>query len=146
MLNDDLTRLREIVTNGGGAVSIDAALAPVAATGDPDTIKPLLQMLRDGANDHGMWSILHAAEAHSDAAYVTHLLDALPQMANDAPGWSSILMMRVLNSETARSELVRQLRGAPQESRLAAATVCEEINRVDVRFLSKTTVVLVAAR
>lgn len=146
MLDNDLTRLREIIAIGGDAVAIDNALVPVSAAQDPRSIEPLLLMLRDDANDHGMWSLLHAAEAYDDKTYVTAFVGALPKIASTAPGWSSILMMRVLNSETSRHELVRQLRDAPRASRVTAASVCEDINRADVRFLAKTTVVLVACK
>lgn len=146
MLDNDLTRLREIIAIGGDAVAIDNALVPVSAAQDPRSIEPLLLMLRDDANDYGMWSLLHAAEAYDDNTYVTAFVGALPQIVSTASGWSSVLMMRVLNSETARHELARQLRDAPQASRVTAASVCEDINRTDVRFLAKTTVVLVACK
>ena len=146
MLDDDLTRLKETLAKGGDAAAINMALAPIAAARDPRSIKPLLLMLRDDQDDHGMWSILHVAEAHNDQTYVKAYVDTLPDIVSTAPGWSSVLMMRVLNSDTAQHELARQLRDAPQASRVAAASICEDINEADMRFMAKTTAVLVACK
>lgn len=145
MLDDDLSRLRRVISNGDPATAIDAALVPIAATRDARAIRPLLLMLNDDVEDDGLWSLVHAAEQFDEATYVESFLRALPDLVVASTRWASILMMRTLNNDDTRAELVRQLRDAPDEVRRTATTLCESINERDVRFLAKTTAVLVAA-
>jgi hypothetical protein len=146
MLDTNLKRLRQAVLRGEPATVIDGALAPVAETEDPAIIRPLLLMLNDHSDDDGMWSLVHAAEQFSDTVYVGEFLETLPDLVASSGRWASILMMRVLNNDTAKSEAVRQLREAAPDKRRAAASLCEKINNVDPRFLAKTTPLLIAVR
>ncbi len=125
---------------------IDAALAPIAKCQDPRTIKALLLMLNDDGEDDGMWSLVHASEQFSDAVYVDQFLEVLPNLIVSSGRWASILMMRILNHDSTRAEVVRQLQNAPQEARRSATWLCERINEVDPRFLAKTAPVVVAAQ
>lgn len=144
-LKKKLAILRGIVEDGADTLAIDGALAPIAEAQDPSTIAPLLLLLRDVQDDHGMWSILHAAEQFDDKTYLSSFLSVLPDVEAVAPKWASILVMRVLNSDTYRLELARQLRDADAAVRRSTKQICERINSVDPQFLAKTTVVLVAA-
>jgi hypothetical protein len=102
-------------------------------------------MLNDETEDDAMWSLVHAIERFDDATYVRQFLAALSGIVVGSSRWASILMMRLLNSDTSRAELIRQIRKAPVETRKAAAFICEGINSRDIRFMAKTTGVLVAA-
>lgn len=144
-LKTKLAILRQVVEDGADTLAIDAALAPIAEAQDQSTIAPLLLLLRDVQDDHGMWSILHAAEQFDDRTYLSSFLSVLPDVEAMAPRWASILVMRVLNSDTSRLELVRQLLGADAAIKRSAKQICERINAVDPQFLAKTTVILVAA-
>lgn len=146
MSRDDLNTLRQVIEKGGGTLAIDAALAPVAAAVDPRTITPLLMMLRETDDDYGMWSIVHAAEQFDHSTYISGFLAALPDMASASPYWASITTMRVLNSDEARAELVRQLKRSPVAAKDAARRVCEQINERDLAFMAKTAAVLAATR
>ena len=144
-LKTQLAILKQVVEDGADTLAIDAALTPIAEAQDRSTIAPLLFVLRDVQDDHGMWSILHAAEQFDDRTYLSSFLSVLPDVEAIAPRWASILVMRVLNSDTCRLELVRQLRGADAAIKRSAKQICERINAVDPQFLAKTTVILVAA-
>jgi hypothetical protein len=146
MIAQALINLRSIVEGGGGVLEIDAAVVPVAAMQDPQSITPLLLMLRETDDDNGMWSILHAAEKFDHSTYVSSVMAALPEMVSVSPYWASIVIMRLLNSDAARAELVRQLQGSSVAAKDAAKRLCEKINESDVRFMAKTTAVLIAAR
>lgn len=91
-----------------------------------------------------MWSLVHAAERFDDMVYVASFLEALPALAIASTRWASVLMMHLLNSDTVRPELVRQLRIAASDVKRSAVFLCEQINDTDARFLAKTTAVLVA--
>ncbi len=145
MLEDDFARLRRVISNGEGATAIDAALAPIAGDQDPRIIGPLLLMLNDDTDDDGLWSLVHAAEHFDNATFVESFLRTLPDLVVASTRWASILMMRSLNSDAARAELVRQLRQSPHDVKRSAALLCEKINERDARFLAKTTSVLIAS-
>lgn len=146
MLEEDLKRLRGLFADGQSVALTDAALVPIAAARNPASIKPLLLMLNDDSEDHGMWSLVHAAEQFECMIYIAHFIETLPDLVIASRRWASILMMRVLNSEEYKLELVRQLRNASVSSRSTAASICEDINQTDPIFLAKTVPVIIAAR
>jgi len=145
MLVNELTRLRSVIAHGGTAREIDAALEPIASASDPRAIGALLLMLNDETEDDAMWSLVHAAEQFDDNTYIRQLLAVFSELVVASSRWASILIMRMLNSDRCRAELVRQTRTAPVETRKAVAQICEWINGRDARFLAKTAAVLIAA-
>jgi hypothetical protein len=144
MLANDLITLRDVVARGGNALEIDGALLPLFAHSDPSIIAPILLLLNENGDQDGMWSMLHTAESFEGAAYIAGLLRALPELAQSCPEWAKIVMIRTINSDAYRVELVRQLSEAKTPAREAAATICERINE-DARFHSKTWPVLAVA-
>lgn len=147
-LADALGELRLAVqmTGEGSVPAIDAALAQVTKYGSPQSIGPLLLMLDDrAAYDEGMFSLIHAAEAFEDSVYVRELLGVLPELRVAAPRWASIVLIRVLNSDGTRADLVRALRDAAPAAKLAAKWLCNKVNERNPKFMSKTLPVLAAA-
>lgn len=141
----DQLRLAAELTGEGSVRAIDAALAQVTRFGSPDSIGPLLLILDDGATyDEGMFSLIHAAEAFEDATYVRELLAVLPMLRDASPSWASTVLIRTLNNDGARGELVRALRHADPSVKQAAKWLCEKVNERSPRFVSKTFPVLVA--
>lgn len=71
-------------------------------------------------------SIVHVAESVDDTPYVSALLAVLPALSASSPRWTSIVLMRVLNSSQAQHELVRQLRdaSAPIKESVRVHTLC----------------------
>lgn len=145
MLDADIALLRRTISNGGTPIEIDQALAPVASARDPRAIGRLLTLLNDDLPDEGLWSVVHAAEQFDDRTYVSHFLSTLPDLVVASKRWASILIMRALNSDATRMEIVCQIREADVEVRRTATLLCEQINERDIRFLAKTTPLLVAA-
>ena len=128
------------------AAAFEGLLADVVALRTPDSIIPLLDLLRDNAKyDELMFSIIHGIEIFDDHAYVGEILRGAPLLCSKSPRWASIIFMRVLNSEPARFELVRRLRDATPEVKAVIKSLMEKINARSVQFLPKTTAVLVAA-
>jgi len=148
-LDSALLALQAIVQNESGlsVQELDAALARVAAFGSPRTAAPLLKLLDDQAQqDERMFSLIHAAEAFDDDAYVPELLTVLPSLRERSPKWASIVLLRALNNEHTRVALVHAVRNAASPIREAVQWLCERINERGAQFLSKTLPVLLAVR
>lgn len=96
--------------------------------------------------DESMFSIIHAAEASNDEEYIRAVLAVFADIMRSAPRWTSIVLMRVLNSRSAQLEMVRQLRDAPASTKASVREMCERINAVSPEFLSKTVPVILASR
>jgi hypothetical protein len=145
--NDRLADLRREIESGGARpLVIDTAVAELAQEADPRLSADLLSLLSDAvADDDGMWTLVHTAESVSDKAYVAALLGVFPRLVEQAPRWTSIVLMRVLNSATSQEEMVRQLQSAQAPTKDAVRTTCERINAVSPEFLAKTIPVTLAA-
>jgi hypothetical protein len=121
-------------------------LSQIIALKNADSIAPLIASLDDQSPfDELMFSIIHGIESFDNTIYIKALLKKVSVFCETSPRWASIVFMRILNSETARLELVRQLRSAEQPVKISIKLLMEKINARDVRFLAKTTVVIVAA-
>lgn len=137
---------REIETEGARPAVIDSAVNELLADADEHLTRDLLSLLSDKAgHDEGMFSLIHAAESSDDSAYVRALLSVFPHLVSSAPRWASIVLMRVLNSASAQSEMVRQLRDASAPVKESVREMCRRINEISPQFLSKTVPVTVAA-
>jgi hypothetical protein len=137
---------REIETGGARPAVIDVVVSKLLANDNGHLPTDLLLSLSDRADhDEGMFSLIHAAETADDGAYVRALLSVFPSLMASAPRWASIVLMRVLNSESARLEMVRQLRDASTSVKKAVHEMCERINKVSPKFLSKTIPVTLAS-
>ena len=137
---------REIATSGARPAVIDIAVSELLAYDDERLSSDLLLLLSDSAkHDEGMFSLVHAAESVDERVYVRSLLSIFPQIMSSSPRWASIVLMRVLNSETARLEAVRQLRDMPNNIKADVREMCRRINEVNPQFLKKTIPVTLAA-
>lgn len=135
-----LAELRHEIESGGASPAvIDGAINKLLSFADERFSRDMLLLLSDGAKyDEGMFSLIHAAESVDDARYVRELIAVFPVLLVSSPRWASIVLMRVLNSSTAQSELVNQLRDSPSEVKEAVREMCRRINEVSPKFLSKT--------
>jgi hypothetical protein len=70
----------------------------------------------------------------------------LPELTRNAPKWTSIVLMRMLNNALAKGALVRELMNASVEAKQAATWLCQKINERSVSFVEKTLPVLLAAK
>lgn len=146
-LSELIAELQSIDPDNPDNVSaFEGGLKEVIAQQTPASIVPLLSLLRDNAQyDELMFSIIHGLEVFADRAYVAEILRGAPLLFSKSPRWASIIFMRVLNSEPTRLELIRQLRDADLDTKVAIKSLMENINARSVRFLSKTVAVIVAA-
>lgn len=147
--NELQTLRREIETGGARTLVIDACVDVLLAEGGKSLAADLLSMLSDKAEyDEGMFTLVHAAESLDVAPYVSYvsaLLSVFPALFTSSPRWASIILMRVINGDASRHELVRQLRSAPAPVKESVRVMCARINEVSPEFLSKTVPVTLAA-
>jgi hypothetical protein len=137
---------REIDTGGARPAVIDAHVDALLTEGGDTLVEDLLSSLSDEAEyDEGMFTLVHAAESIADTPYVSALLMVFPTLLAASPRWASIVLMRVMNSDASRHELVRQLRDASAPIKESVREMCERINGVSPEFLSKTIPVTLAA-
>lgn len=140
---------REIETGGARPSIIDSHIDTLLTEGGATLAEDMLALLSDRAEfDEGMFSIIHAVESLDEApygSYVSALLSVFPTLSASSPRWASIVLMRVMNSNASRHELVRQLRDAPASIKESVRTMCERINEVSPEFLTKTVPVTLAA-
>jgi hypothetical protein len=131
----------------GNAKIFDAILSEIVELRNPHSVVPLLGLLRDtSVFDELMFSIIHSIEIFDDHVYVAEILNGIVPLSTKAPRWASIIIMRMLNSEPTRLELVRQLRNAQPDVKRTVGKLIEAINAQSTDFLPKTIAVLIATR
>ena len=150
MYDNELQALRcEIETGGARPSVIDDRVDALLTEGGANLAEDLLALLSDKAEyDEGMFSIIHAVESLDETpygSYVSALLSVFPTLSASSPRWASIGLMRVMNSDASRHELVRQLRNAPAPTKESVRIMCERINEVSPEFLNRTVPVTIAA-
>ena len=145
-LNDLYEELRHIDTRSEGFVPrFEQVLAEVGVFKDADSIVALSRFFDDESEyDEAMFSIIHLIESFDDITYIGKLLEATSELCSSRPRWASIIFMRVLNSESAKREFIRQLRTASVDVKQNIRALMEKINARSVKFLEKTTPVLIA--
>ena len=148
--DSELQALRcEIETEGARPSVIDSHVDALLTEGGENLAEDLLALLSDKAEyDEGMFSIIHAVESLDEApfaSYVSAILSVFPTLSASSPRWASIILMRVMNSDASRHELVRQLRDARAPIKESVRSMCDQINEVSPEFLSKTVPVTLAS-
>jgi hypothetical protein len=145
-LDDLYEELRQIDTRSESFVPrFEQILAEVGAFKDADSIVALSQFFDDESEyDEAMFSMIHLIESFDDVTYIGKLLEATPELCLSKPRWASIIFMRVLNSESTKRELIRQLRMASTDVKQNIRALMEKINARSVKFVEKTTPVLIA--
>jgi len=140
MIDDELKHLNCMVSNGT-AIEIDDALLPLLGRSDPRIIAPILRLLNETGDQAGMWSIVHSAESFTGPEYVSGFLHALPELSQTCIWWTEVLLMRILNSDECRTELMEQLHDAPAMTKEGVTAICQKVSD-DARFRDRTAAVL----
>ncbi len=148
-LTDAIQRLREIESHRDDTYveDFENVLISIAELNDPDSIVLLVEFLDDDAPfDELMFSIIHNIEIHDGTTYCRELLKIVPQMRFRSPHWASIVFLRILNSDSTRTELIHQIRNAPNEAKVAVRRLMEKISDRGPGFAEKTKSVIIATR
>lgn len=147
-LPDLLEKLRgaSLDRNDGYARRFEAILAEIIALRDPSCVPALAALLDDDSPlGEPMCALIGAIEKFEPVDYVRESLVVAADLGSRAPGWALILFSRMLNSHDARAELIRLLPESPLEARRAVRLVMGRLNSRDVRFVARTTPVIMAA-
>lgn len=148
-LEQSIKSLVEVVQkdNFGDVQAIDISLAKVMAFNDPSVIRPLMHLLEDSAQyDEAIFSIIHCIESFDDNVYITEFLKELPYLVTKSPRWASILLIRILNSVSARECITKKVYFSTPDIKAAVLWLIERINEMSPKFLEKTTGLMVAAK
>jgi len=116
------------------------------SAGQPGIVAGLYRLLDDSfLFDGPLFRFVHVAERANTPTYVAELLNVAPTLILSAPKWASIILMRVLNHQPTRDELVRQLTKAAPHQKASMRRLMDAINAESPDFLARTTPVIVAA-
>jgi hypothetical protein len=120
------------------AIEVDTAILNALPMNSPSWIATLLRALVDDATDDaGMFSLIHTAEAFGDDLYIEGFIAVIPDLVRTAPRWASILLMRVINSESAKAYLIKTLLLQSADTVDSVVWLCDAIGRrgrdLDVR-------------
>ena len=145
-LSSMISELHEVDRSAKNYASqFESKLSEIIDLRSPEIVVPLLELLDDEAPyDEVMFSIIHGIEIFDDTTYVHEILRGAKDLCWRAPRWASILFMRILNTDSSRHELVRQVRDTDIETKKAVKELMEKINARSVQFMAKTTPVIVA--
>jgi len=124
-------------------LEFEKVLEQVNELNDQTVIVKLTRFFKDDSKyDEVMFSIVHTIESFDLDVYICNLIQATPWLYENAPRWNSILLMRVLNSESAKAELIRQLALASSDTKTCFYDLLTQINQVSPEFVPKTISVL----
>lgn len=90
--------------------NIDTKLAEIMAFNDYSVIRPLARLLEDNAEyDEAIFSIIHCIESFEDNIYLNEIINELPYLVDKSPNWATVLLIRIINSNTARECLTKKV-------------------------------------
>ena len=138
---------REIEAYGARPEEIDKFLSELRGLNEDSDFRDLLLLLDGEAEwDESMYSIVHFVEKQQIEKYIHQLLIVFPELTSKSPRWASILLVRILNSEPAKIEAIRQVKFSADSVKRAIWDMCDRINGVSPTFLSKTIALSLAAK
>ncbi|WP_332606284.1 Imm30 family immunity protein [Acinetobacter sp. ESBL14] len=118
---------------------IDAKLAEIMAFNDCSVIRPLVRLIEDNAQyDEAVFSIIHSIESFKDDIYIVEIINEFPYMVNKAPNWATILLIRILNSKTARECLIDKVSLTTPAIKNSILFLLQRINAEKPNFFEKT--------
>lgn len=146
MLHRLIDQLRQLDEQSPSyAKEYEDVLGRIARLRDAASIAPLVNLLADDAKyNELMLSTLMAIEQFDDADYVREILQVAPAFWARSPEWASTVLIRILNPDTTRTELLRQLPAQPAETKRVLRAIAKRLNSENPRNAAKTEPVLLA--
>jgi hypothetical protein len=121
----------------------ESLLEEILRLRDPDCIRQLLVFFEDDPPfEELMFSIIHSIESFDDPTYIRELLQGLQELSARSPRWATILLMRVLNADPARLELIRQLGSAGHDIREKVRGMVRDLAARRPKFAEKAAQIL----
>ncbi len=138
-MDDSLqNELRELLTEKHrNILRFDGLLGEHLEGLNGDTVSHLFDLFTDEPLfQDEMWSLVHLVESLPDPDYVKSLFESMRRIKIKAPEWSSILAIRVLNSESTRKSLKEQIASATNQDRDVWRDILLGIETEDASFSS----------
>jgi hypothetical protein len=112
---------------------------------DPNSIIALSHFFEDDSPEEDlMFAIIHTIEIFNDQIYIQKILETASDLYETAPQWTLVVFMRIINSDSSKLELVRQLQHSSPIIKENIRDIMTKINENDSIFLAKTIPVLIA--
>lgn len=138
-LISSLKRLEKNPDNHSYFEDFENIISQIGVLNDSKSISLLVPFLDDESKEHNLMnSIIHTIEIFDDDVYIEEILKICPYLYKHSPGWTSIIFMRILNSEKCKTELIKQLRKSSSIVKESVKSIMEEINKASPEFLAKT--------
>lgn len=117
----------------------DDLLGKISDLNNEKMIMKLSYFFNDNSEyDEIMFSIIHTIEAFDDETYICEILKAIPHLSTNSPSWASIILVRILNSEPTKIEMIKQLINASNEVKTSLRNLVERINIESPDLIQKT--------
>ncbi|WP_277561175.1 Imm30 family immunity protein [Acinetobacter beijerinckii] len=117
---------------------IDNKLAEIMAFNDYLVIRPLARLLEDNAQyDEAIFSIIHSIESFNDDIYISEIINEFPYLVSKSPYWATILLTRILNSNTARECMIEKVSLATPTIKSSILFLLQRLNEEKPKFSEK---------
>lgn len=105
-----------------------------------------MTLIDDGADDLITFGLVHTIERFDDPVYLQHWLAGLPHLTQRSPRWAQILLLRILNSPPASTELLKRAGDLAGSSRDALRAATASLMAADPTFTEPGNAVLAKLR
>ncbi len=90
--------------------NFDDIILEIAGLRDYRSIKLLISFFDDNSDyDELMFSVIHSIEQFDDLIYVDNILTSIKVLYENSPRWGSIVLMRIINSESTKEAFIKEL-------------------------------------
>lgn len=118
-------------------------LAEIVELDDSSCIGRLIPLFDDKYfSDDSMFSIVHSIENFEDSVYVQTILENLSAFYKNSPGWASTVLIRILNSGEAMTELSYQAKKLSPDDKSVLSDLLREVAKESSSLEQKTFSVL----
>lgn len=121
MIDNLIEDLKEIVSNPqqeSFVVRFESKLEEIYSTHNPAIISKLLGVMDDKFEfNELMFSIIHTIESFEDTLYIEEILKSIPDFVLKSPKWSSIIIMRIINSSSTREIFIDEIQSISSEKK-----------------------------
>ena len=146
-----IENLKEVAQNQSSdsyVADFEDVLVEIHDLHDADSIPLLIDLSEDDCEyDELMFSIIHTIEDFNDEVYAKKVLEKLEDFYRDAPRWTSIVHMRILNSSPTLAAYINELKVSANKRQVEVLrTMLEEIGARGADLKAKTTPLLDVVR
>lgn len=125
----------------GSPFSIEPELEALLDEGVPSLARDLLMSLSDNAHSGAMYALVHEVERlHDNSAgcYTMTVLSILPDLTTTAPNWALNVIRRIMNTDDAFGELLKQVEVAPAPTKEAVRSISLLNDAIRPDYISET--------